>query len=319
VYLHGLIVRSWYVLWGRNSCQGQHSTSLIRDAAEQPSLTTFRVSLSTQETWSIILSHVLATEPATSVTLEKLSTLTETSLCLRKLEIDRAKMRLPQRFKRVPNEEPLGDQGILLPAYPPENKTDVKSETKVGFADHSRAVHTDTEYSAATYNSANYVVSHRKTLIEKVEEEEQRRFGTRLFGRFYDTFVGGWRAGLLRAFLLSLVALIVNIAVYAWLFRTYDAITGTSTIQRGHCGTIRGANTGIHAALNVVSTLILGASTYAMQGMTAPTRQEVDIAHAKGKWVEIGTQSLRNLFYVRKRNAWVWVLLGTTSLPFHLL
>jgi hypothetical protein len=228
-------------------------------------------------------------------------------------------MRLPQRFTQVPNDEPHGDQDIILPVYPPENMMDVKSGVKGGFVDPLCPIHIDTEYSAATYNSTNYVSSHKRTLIERVEDREQRRFGTRIFGKFYETFVGGWRAGLLRAFLLSLVALIANIAVYAWLFRTYDTTTGTATIQRGRCAMIRTANTGIHGALNVVSTLILGASTHAMQGMTAPTRKEVNVAHAKGKWVEIGTQSVRNLFYVRKRNAWVWALLGLTSLPFHLL
>jgi hypothetical protein len=240
-------------------------------------------------------------------------------IAVERLERDRIIMRVPQRFKRVPNEEPHGDQGILLPSYSPDNKMDVKRDTKAGLADQSRPIHTDTEYSAATYNSASYVVSHRRTLVEQIEEIEHRRYGTRFFGRFYDTLIGGWRAGLLRAFLLCLAALVVNIVVYAWLFRTHHTNAGTASIQRGECGMIRRTNTGIHGALNIVSTLILGASTYAMQGMTAPSRKEVDFAHAKGKWVEIGTQSMRNLFYVRKRNAWVWAILGITSLPFHLL
>ncbi|KAF2036757.1 hypothetical protein EK21DRAFT_52086 [Setomelanomma holmii] len=135
---------------------------------------------------------------------------------------------------------------------------------------------------------------------------------------FYDTFICGWRAGLIRSFLLSLIALIVNVSVYSWLFSAFSAEAGTASIMRSSCGRVRGANTGIHAALNILSTLILGASTYAMQGMTAPTRQEVDKAHGQGKWVEIGTQSARNLFYVRRRNAWIWLILGLTSLPFHL-
>jgi hypothetical protein len=56
-----------------------------------------------------------------------------------------------------------------------------------------------------------------------------------------------------------------------------------------------------------------------MQGMTSPSRQELDVAHARGNWMEIGTQSVRNLFYIRKSNAWVWALLALTGLPFHLL
>ncbi|KAF3045132.1 hypothetical protein E8E12_009612 [Didymella heteroderae] len=77
--------------------------------------------------------------------------------------------------------------------------------------------------------------------------------------------------------------------------------------------------TGIKVALNVVSTLILGASTYAMQGTTAPTRHEVDTAHERGKWLEIGTQSWRNLSYVSRRHATIWSVLALTSLPLHLV
>ncbi|KAF1912724.1 hypothetical protein BDU57DRAFT_583233 [Ampelomyces quisqualis] len=229
------------------------------------------------------------------------------------------RMRLPQRFERLPNEEPH-EEGASMPNYPVKPGVDVKDITKDAFVNSPYPVPTNTEYgyNGGTYNSAGYTVSHRRTLVDFLEDQEKRRYGTRFFGNFYDTFVGGWRAGLLRAFLLSLIALIVNISVYAWLYRTYERSSGTATIQRGPCKTIRAKNTGVHAALNILSTMILGASTYAMQGMTAPTRVEVDAAHAKGKWMEIGTQSVRNLFYLRRRNTWVWILLAITSLPFHL-
>ncbi|KAH7068666.1 hypothetical protein FB567DRAFT_599060 [Paraphoma chrysanthemicola] len=193
-----------------------------------------------------------------------------------------------------------------------------EKDSKGGMLDHHGPSHADTEYSAAAYNSAGYTISHRRTLVERVEDYEKKRFGSHYFGTFYDTFIGGWRAGLIRSFLLSLVALLTNISIYVWLFTKFDAQSGSASIMRGSCAQIRGINTGIHAALNVLSTLILGASTYAMQGLTAPTRDEVDKAHAKGKWVEIGTQSIRNLFYSRKRNVWIWAVLGLTSMPFHL-
>jgi hypothetical protein len=231
-------------------------------------------------------------------------------------------MRLPQRFKRLPSEEPCeGGEGISLPTYPLQLKMETRSDGKGRFSSDPVLDHANTAYNAGTYNTAPYTISHPMTLVERVEHEEKRRYGTSFFGKFYDIFVGGWRAGLLRAFLFSFLALVVNISVYAWLFRTYEASTraGTATIYRASCNNVRGANTGIHVVLNIVSTLILGASTYAMQGMTAPTRKEVDVAHAKGKWVEIGTQSVRNLFHTRRRNTWVWMLLGATSLPFHLL
>jgi hypothetical protein len=166
-------------------------------------------------------------------------------------------MRLEQRFRRVPSQEPQ-EEGLQLPAYPSQTKMDYST-------DKGRPFQTNTEYSAATYDPVGYTISHRKTLVERVKDYEHRRFHTRFFGKFYDTFVGGWRAGLVHSFLLSFVALVVNISVYTWLFRTYDAESGTAMLRKGSCGMIRNANTGIHAALNVVSTLILGASAYAMQ------------------------------------------------------
>lgn len=228
-------------------------------------------------------------------------------------------MRLPQRFKLLPGDDYQEDRGTPLPPYPSKTDTNIEESPKGTFINDPPPTQTDTEYGAAMYSTVGYTVAHRKTLVERLEEYEHRRFGTKVFGTFYDNFIGGWRAGLVRSFLLSLVALVVNIAVYSWLIRTYESTAGTSTLQRGNCGGIRNANTGIHAALNIVSTLILGASTYAMQGITAPTRKEVDAAHAKGKWVEIGTPSLRNLLYVRRRNAWIWLILALTSMPFHLL
>lgn len=40
--------------------------------------------------------------------------------------------------------------------------------------------------------------------------------------------------------------------------------------------------------LNAIRTLILDASTYAMEGLIAPIREEIYNAHAKRQWVEIG-------------------------------
>jgi hypothetical protein len=227
-------------------------------------------------------------------------------------------MRLPQRFSGLPSKEPKEEQETVLPAFASQFTMETMIDKKSDFT-HVVRPNPETTYSAGKGDTSGYTILHRRTLIDQLEEFEHRRIGTRFIGRFYDTFVAGWRAGLLRAFPLSLVALIINIAVYVWLATTYDTHQGSATIICGSCTAVRNANTGIHAALNVLSTLVLGASTYAMQGLTAPTRLDVDAAHARGKWVEIGTSSVRNLFYVRRRNVWIWGLLALSSLPFHLL
>jgi hypothetical protein len=69
-----------------------------------------------------------------------------------------------------------------------------------------------------------------------------------------------------------------------------------------------------------LSTLLLAASNYTMQCLSAPSRKEIDSAHRSDGYLDVGVQSLRNVVsgHVggRKKVVW-WVLLGS-SLPLHL-
>ncbi|KAF9696725.1 hypothetical protein EKO04_005443 [Ascochyta lentis] len=227
-------------------------------------------------------------------------------------------MRLPQRFKRLTSQEPGEDQDIMLPVYPSQTKMDVRRNMETYNDSSFEPMRTDIAYTAGDYNTG-FPVTHRKTRVERLEAFERRRFGTQILSFLYDNFIAGWRAGLLRAFLFSLAALVLNISVFLWLLLEYGPVRGTGLIRTSNCNEVGKMETGIKVGLNIISTLILGASTYAMQGTTAPTREEVDCAHAKGKWLEIGTQSWRNLIYVSKRHASIWSVLAVTSLLLHLV
>lgn len=207
----------------------------------------------------------------------------------------------------------------MLPIYPSQTKLDVKGDVKALGNDGFEPMRVNTEYTTAAYATEGSNLPHRKNWVEVVEDHEQYYLGTHVVSVVYNNFVSGWRAGLLRAFLASLLALVANICVFAWLLRRNNPEHGSGTIHTATCGEISTLETGIKVALNVVSTLILGASTYAMQGTTAPTRAEVDVAHKRGKWLEIGTQSWRNLSYVSRRHATIWSVLAFTSLPLHLV
>lgn len=56
-----------------------------------------------------------------------------------------------------------------------------------------------------------------------------------------------------------------------------------------------------------------------MQVLAAPTRQEVDRAHARNRWLDIGVPSVRNLWHISPYRAVVWWILGLSSIPLHLL
>ncbi|KAG8527921.1 uncharacterized protein KY384_006837 [Bacidia gigantensis] len=56
-----------------------------------------------------------------------------------------------------------------------------------------------------------------------------------------------------------------------------------------------------------------------MQLLAAPTREEVDKAHAKATWLDIGVPSFRNLRQISRSNCTMWSVLALSSLPIHFL
>ncbi len=65
--------------------------------------------------------------------------------------------------------------------------------------------------------------------------------------------------------------------------------------------------------------MLLGASNYTMQCLSAPTRSEVDKAHSQGIWLDIGVPGVRNLRRISGVRITLWWLLAISSIPLHLL
>ncbi|KAI1419584.1 hypothetical protein F5Y12DRAFT_793488 [Xylaria sp. FL1777] len=94
----------------------------------------------------------------------------------------------------------------------------------------------------------------------------------------------------------------------------------------GLWGRYMGASTGWKKAAKVncvlltfICIILLASSNFFMQVLNAPSRDELDVAHRRGKWLEIGVSSMRNLFVVSKFKTWCWLGLSITSLPIHVL
>ncbi|KAL8743097.1 MAG: hypothetical protein Q9184_008155, partial [Pyrenodesmia sp. 2 TL-2023] len=49
-----------------------------------------------------------------------------------------------------------------------------------------------------------------------------------------------------------------------------------------------------------------------------PTRQDIDRAHARHVWLNVGVQSVRNLLRISRTRALLWLLLALSSIPLHL-
>ncbi|KAJ5694398.1 hypothetical protein N7536_004810 [Penicillium majusculum] len=75
----------------------------------------------------------------------------------------------------------------------------------------------------------------------------------------------------------------------------------------------------LHLTINILGTSILAASNYCMQTLVAPTREEIDEFHVRGRWLDIGSASVKNLLAIGRGRLVLWVVLLITTTPFHLL
>jgi hypothetical protein len=126
----------------------------------------------------------------------------------------------------------------------------------------------------------------------------------------------GWRFGALHFATWAAVVFTINIIVSIW-GGVYQKAKGSLT--EGDCGDIKNLNRGLHIFINILSTILLSGSNYCMQCLSAPTRTDIDRAHAKLTWLDIGVPSIRNLKHISRRRFWLWLLLGLSSVPLHLL
>lgn len=115
----------------------------------------------------------------------------------------------------------------------------------------------------------------------------------------------------------SVLLLNLTLAIFAATSLSAEGDTGITTAYEGDCTVAARSTTGLHLLVNILSSLLLGASNYCMQRLVAPTRKEIDKAHAKKKWLDIGMPSVRNLASISKGRVAIWVLLGLSSIPLH--
>lgn len=128
----------------------------------------------------------------------------------------------------------------------------------------------------------------------------------------------GWKLGALAAGILAGVSLIINIIAAAWLGRHKQG-SGLVEVYNGSCEVVADIDLWSHLAINVLSTLLLGGSNYCMQCLSAPTRADVDRAHQRWRFVDIGVPSVRNLFAIPRFKAVLWWILALSSIPLHLM
>ncbi|KAK0648169.1 hypothetical protein B0T16DRAFT_455664 [Cercophora newfieldiana] len=132
----------------------------------------------------------------------------------------------------------------------------------------------------------------------------------------------GWRFGIWLNVICTISVLAINLGVTIWALSSSDANDGEirRVLFQGNCAQVKKINTAGHAVINALSTLLLGASNYSMQCLAAPNRKDIDGAHKKQRWLNIGTHSMRNFKFspVKFLRRCLWFLLLFSSMPLHL-
>jgi hypothetical protein len=129
----------------------------------------------------------------------------------------------------------------------------------------------------------------------------------------------GWRLGLLLTFISVALCLCIEVALLTTGVVVARPQNGTGILYQGSCSRVKYLTVVLLLPINMIGTVLAGASNYLMQCLAAPTRKSIDKAHAAGHFVNIGLLSLQNLSFLPGWKGWLWYAVGFSTIPTHLL
>ena len=115
------------------------------------------------------------------------------------------------------------------------------------------------------------------------------------------------------------IVLFINIALTILASVAYPEHEGLRILFEGQCSKVSNLDKALHVIINMLSVLLLTASNYTMQYLSSPTRKDLDRAHSKGQWLDVGVPTMRNLTKIDIRRSLTWFLLALTSVPLAIL
>lgn len=125
----------------------------------------------------------------------------------------------------------------------------------------------------------------------------------------------------LLAFNITMATVVLSVNIWALLhFPRFKSDTeDIGTLFSGDCRNVKIYNALIHVAINILSSALLSASNFSMQILVAPTRNIIDRAHSKRRWVQVGVPSIRNLLRIEWYRLILWICMAMSSIPLHFL
>ena len=119
--------------------------------------------------------------------------------------------------------------------------------------------------------------------------------------------------------MVAVLLINIGLTIYVVTNSMYKMEQGTGTLYSGSCAKSKTIGIWLPLGINVLSTLLLAGSNYTQQCPAGPTRSEIDAAHARRQWMDTGVPSVRNPFRIKTERTLLWIAIGITSVPLHLL
>ena len=163
--------------------------------------------------------------------------------------------------------------------------------------------------------------SESSTELVTLDSETTREQPNSFSSAWKPVWYTGWHTGVLACATCVVVVLLINVSltIYAATHPEYKMEGGVGTLYSGSCDKSTKIGLWLHLGINALSTLLLSGSNYTQQCLAAPTRSEIDAAHARRQWMDIGVPSIRNLFRIKLERTMLWIAIGITSIPLHFL
>ncbi|KAJ5221343.1 uncharacterized protein N7469_010230 [Penicillium citrinum] len=136
--------------------------------------------------------------------------------------------------------------------------------------------------------------------------------------RPFSKILQGWRLQIVISIAAATIIFSINVASLLIIRAKYPLVHDSVAFYTGSCRIAGRPTIMAHFIINMMSTILQAASNFSMQCLNSPTRREVDAAHSKSIWLDIGTPSIRNIFHGSKAKGALWMLLGFSSFPLHM-
>jgi hypothetical protein len=213
----------------------------------------------------------------------------------------------------------------MIQAFDKSSNSSVVSEALLhqDSIDSSNCLQSQTSYDASPpvflRSLSNFVILHRHQIpnshpasappTSKMKVQNQRCLHT----------LNGWRMGVFVSCIGVSLCLMFEVGLLIAAVAIGRPANGLGLLLEGSCGKVKLCSVLLLLPFNVIGTVMIGCSNYVMQCLSAPTRKDIDAAHAKGYDLNIGVSSLQNLDHIPLTRLISWWVLGLSTIPIHLL